>query len=77
MAIHRLEESSVTDGLGGRIDVEDSDGTQINLRLKLDIMLLPATSKFMWQQLFQPKGEYDVDGLTRSSSIQAGWQLNF
>jgi hypothetical protein len=72
IAVNRLDESTVSDGGGGRIRVADSDGLQINVRggigyaateqLRLDAgVALPVLSR-----------DSDVDGLTRRFAIDLG-----
>jgi len=70
-AIHRLKNSTATDGAGGRIEINDSAGTQVNFQMgatwqtgeRWNLGLNAAIA------LMKRQENADVDGLTRSRSI--------
>ncbi len=69
--IHRLANSTATDGAGGRMEIEESAGTQVNVQLDAFWQAgkrwnLGVETAFA---LIKRQENADVDGLTRSRSI--------
>jgi len=69
--IHRLKNSTATDGLGGRTEIEDSAGTQVNFQLGA---AWQASERWnvgldVGIALMERQKNAAIDGLTRSRSV--------
>jgi uncharacterized protein YhjY with autotransporter beta-barrel domain len=77
IGILRLDESTVTNGAGGRIAVTDSDGLQLNGRLRAGWEITPASTLELGIAKPFLSRDSDVDGLTRAYGIDVTASLAF